>query len=252
MPTKELKSTITAADEAHLKAWISAIVPGLKSRWAKYLADLPPHQSPPELGDWLALLHAAIASPWKIPRYLSQLLGAPKSSAELQNGWAMLTGLFQLTFQAAQAEASQLDAVAWQSLTKIQSQIFKAAAHKTLVLENRPDTDMLNRRALYLQTVIDLNRKIVNGSDPTQVLDDVVALIQQNFDYEYVNLFLLNQVRHKLELQNAAWKHRPFKPEDFVSRKVGVEGLVGQVAATCQVLLVYEVSQNGYFVTHPY
>ena len=251
MSTKELRHNLTEADEAHLKAWISIIVPGLKARWANYLADLPPRQASPQLSDWLALLHAAIATPWKISRYLSQLLNAPKSSTELQNSWVTLTSLFALTFQAAQVEADQLDAAAWQSLTKIQNRILKAAANFSLVLENRPDTAVLSRRALYLQTVLDLNKKIVDTLNPNELLDDVVAIIQENFNYEYVNLFLLNQTKQRLELQNAAWKKQPFKPKNLISLKVGEEGIVERVAATGRMMLENDVSQNPNFLPHP-
>jgi len=174
------------------------------------------------------------------------------TSADLQQGWATLTGLFNLTFQTAQAEAGQLDAEAWRSLAEIQTRILKAAvAHLTLDRDNRPDTKILSRRALYLQTVIDLNRKIVDHWHPGNLLDEVVILIQQNFQYEYVNLFLLDQSQQKLELRNIAWKNQSPQIEDFISLKIGDQGIVGRVAATGRVVLVNDVSAEPQFQPHP-
>lgn len=252
MTTKELKQNSTeVVDEAHLKAWLAIIVPGLKARWSHFLADLPPHHPAPELGDWLALLHAAAVTPWKIPRFLNQLLDPPKSSAELQNSWLTLTHLFGLTFQAAQAEAERLDAAAWQSLTKMQNRILKAAANFALIRENRPDTAILSRRALYLQTVIDLNKKIVERPQSGELLNEIVTLIQRNFNYEYVNLFLLNPGKQKLELQNAAWKDESLKLTDLIEFNLGEDSVVGRVAATGQPLLLNDLSQNPHLQFHP-
>jgi len=253
MTTKELKENPTdVVDETHLKAWLAVIVPGLKARWTHFLAELPSPGAAPELGDWLALLHAAAMTPWKIPRYLNQLIAPPKTSAELQHGWLILTHLFGLTFQAAQAEANRLDAIAWQSLTKMQNRILKAAsASFSLTRDNRPDTAVLSRRALYLQTVTDLNKKIVDRAKPHDLLNEVVSLIQQNFNYEYVNLFILNAGKQKLELQHGAWKNRPFDPAGPITFALDQESLVGRVAATGQTVLVNNLAQHPQFKSHP-
>ncbi|MBE7474489.1 MAG: hypothetical protein DPW09_32865 [Anaerolineae bacterium] len=253
MTTKELKENPTdVVDETHLKAWLAVIVPGLKARWGHFLAELPSPGVAPELGDWLALLHAAAVTPWKIPRYLNQLIAPPKTSAELQHGWLILTHLFGVTFQAAQAEASRLDAVAWQSLTKMQNRILKAAsASFSLTRDNRPDTAILSRRALYLQTVTDLNKKIVDRAKPHDLLNEVVSLIQQNFNYEYVNLFILNAGKQRLELQHGAWKNQPFDPAGPITFALDQESLVGRVAATGQTALVNDLAQHPQLKSHP-
>lgn len=253
MTTNELKENPTdIVDETHLKAWLAVIVPGLKARWSHFLADLPPEGKAPELGDWLALLHTAAVTPWKIPRYLNQLIAPPKTSAELQYGWLILTHLFGVTFQAAQAEANRLDAVAWQSLTKMQNRILKAAtASFSLTRENRPDTAVLSRRALYLQTVTDLNKKIASRAQSHNLLNEVVTLIQQNFGYDYVNLFLLHPGKQKLELQYAVWKDQPFKQAGQITLAIGQESLVGRVAATGQVAQVKDSAQNPPVNPHP-
>ncbi len=245
--TQELKPPSAAVDEAPLRAWLSAITPGLKARWADHFAGQP---SPP-LGDWLSLLHAAALTPWKTSRYLSQLLNNPKSSAELKNSWVTLTQLFNLTLQATQAEADQLDPTAWQTLAKIQNRIMKEAANSTLVRENRPDTAMLSRRALYLQTVLDLNRKIVTVRPPQDLLAEVVSLIQQNFDYDYVNLFLLNPTTNWLEQRSAAWSNQPVRPEDLLNLKVDERSLVGRVAATGRLHLANDTAKEPAFKPHP-
>lgn len=248
---QELKHPITNVNEVQLKTWISVIAPELKAHWGDYFGNTTAKQSLPTLTDWLALLHVAAIAPWKIPRYLVNLLKAPKSSTELQNSWAILSSLFSLTLQAAQTESEKLGPAVWPVLMEIQTRIMHAAANFALVRENRPDTAILSRQALYLQTVTDLNRKIVGHSHPNKLLNEVVTLIQQNFDYEYVNLFLLQQTSYQLELQHLAWKTQHPKPEDFISLKVNEATTVGRVAATGRTILINDIAQEPNFSPHP-
>jgi PAS domain S-box-containing protein len=249
MATRESKQPPSEIDEHQLKAWIPVIAPGLRARWASFFADNA--SSAPNLTDWLALLHAAATNPWKIPRFLSQLLKSPKSGSDIQHSWVMLTHLFNLTFQAAQTQADQLDPVAWRSLIEIQNRIMKAAASYTLVRDHRPDTAVLSRRALYLQTVTDLNRKMINQRNSGQLFREIVTLIQENFDYDYVNLFLLNKTTHVLELQYAAWKNQSFRPAHVITLRVDQHGIIGRVAATGRAILVNDASKEPHFVPHP-
>ena len=250
MPIKEKLSNISEADNPPFKKWLSAIMPSLQSRWDDYTASLPINSSPPDFNTWIALLHAAAATPSKVPHYLNELLHTPKSGSDLQKGWVILTRLFALIFEAAQAEAPNLDADAWQSLLEVQNRILKAATNFVLLREERPATDVLTRRALYLKTTTDLHRKVLSISDPGELLDGATALIRQNFGYDYVNLFLLNQARQILTLRSSAREKQASQPEDNISFKVSEPGVVSRVAATGQTLLVNDVSQSSVFQPH--
>lgn len=247
----EVTDNRTRPSELKLETWIRAIIPPLKERWADYIATLPPHEAPPSLGDWLALLHTAAKSPWKVPRLLTAFLGTPKSSTELQEGWVKLTNLFALTFEVAQDRENQLDATAWQNLLDIQNRILKQAAQYTLVRDERPATDVLTRRALYLQTVTDLNKKIVNTWDSNELLDEVVVLIQKNFGYDYVNLFLLDASEQTLNLRSGIWQGQAPKMAENIRIPVNGPGLLSRVAATGRMIVEDDLSKETSYPTDP-
>jgi GAF domain-containing protein len=236
-----------------LEAWIPTVIPTLRTRWADYLFGLPAHQPAPNFGDWLSLLHAAAATDRpKISHYLAQLLNSDTNNDEnFLHDWVTLTDLFSLTFKAAQDKADQLNGAAWQNLLELQNRVLECAAQISEARRARPATDTLSRRALYLQTVTDLNQKIVTTWDPDQLLNEVIILVQQNFGYQYVHLFLLDQVRQILLLKHIVWEHKQPRPEDFITLRVGQGGLVGRAAATGQLLLVNDVLDHPDFLAHP-
>ena len=236
--------------QPNFEAWIESIRPDLNARWPDHFAGLPADQQPLPLTAWLNLLQTAATSPWKISDQLSQFLPAPSRTLDLQNSWSLLTNLFSLTFAAAQAAPTPLTVEAWQNLIQTQNQILKHAA-QLLVRADRPDTAVLTRRALYLQTVTELNKKIVDIWDPTEMLDQVVRVIQENLGYDYVNLFRLNQNGQTLTLQSAIWKGQHPHPAAPITLKVDPHGLVNRVAATGRPLLVNDRSQEPGLTTHP-
>jgi two-component system phosphate regulon sensor histidine kinase PhoR len=250
MPVTEPDNNPVGTSGVVLEAWIPTIIPALKSRWAKVAASAPAYGPIPNLSDWLTLFHLAATAPWKIADQLAHLLNHPKSGLERHNSWLLLTRLLALTFEAAQAESSQLDPTAWPSLLEIQSRILGQAAQVTLARENRPDTATLTRRALYLQAVAELSKRFTDTWDPDELLDGVVLIIQQVFGYEYVNLFRLNQAKQLLLLQAAIWQTRHPKPSERHSLLVGAECVVGRVAATGQTILVDDVSRDSNYLPY--
>ena len=250
MAAKEAKPNDVDTSESQLQPWLPLISPGLKTFWADYLFSLPANQPAPNVSDWLALLHISATAPDQLPQYLPQLLNLPQSNASLPNDWEMLTDLLELTFEAARAEADKLDGDDWQNLLLLQNRILKAAAQLSSAERLRPTSDVLTRRALYLQTITDISTTFNHFDHPSRILDEIVAVIQTNFGYEFVNLYLLNSSRQILTLQNAAWTNTQPKADDYVKIKVK-EGIVGRVAATGQGMLVNDVSLDASFAPHP-
>ncbi|KPK02346.1 MAG: hypothetical protein AMJ56_21065, partial [Anaerolineae bacterium SG8_19] len=242
-----------AADEMsrhpNLEGRLAIITPGLKTNWASYFTDSPTNQPKPSVAEWISLLQSAAARPWEISDRLSKLLNSPKSGPELQHSWILLTNLFSVTFEAAKIMADDFDPTGWQDLLEVQNRILRHAA-QLLVREDRPDTAVLSRRALYLQTITDLNKKIVDIWDPDELLDQVVNVIQQNLGYEYVNLYRLDQSEQMLTLQNAIWKGQHPRFETPIRLKVDTQGLANRVAATGRAMLVADVSQDLTFTHH--
>ena len=171
---------------------LAIITPGLETNWDSYFSDSPTNHPKPTVEEWVDLLQSGASRPWEISDRLSKLLRSPKSGPELQHGWVLLSNLFAVTFEAAKSMGDDFDPIGWQNLLEIQNRIQRHAA-QLLVREDRPDTAVLSRRALYLQTITDLNKKIVDIWDPDELLDQVVKVIHKNLDYEYVNLFHLGQ-----------------------------------------------------------
>lgn len=217
-----------------LPTWLTSLGPTLKTRWSSYFSG----PASPEVNAWLNLLHAAAATPWEVSERLSELLRLPQTSLDLQNSWITLSKLFAVTFEAAQASDEPPAASIWQNLLEIQNKILQQAATVSLTRPDRPNTSILSRRALYLQTITELNQKIINIWDPAELLDEVVVVIQKNLGYDYVNLFRLDQSTQTLTLQSAIWKGQRPKPENYFELKVDHQHTVGRVAATGQIAQV--------------
>ncbi len=246
MPTKEIKQNKITLSEAYLEAWIPAIIPALRECWADYLASLPANQATPEFGDWLALVHSAATTPNDIPDHLSRLFNIVQSDGASPNEWVLLTDLLGLTFEAA--KNSKINSDDWPSLIEIQNRILRAAAQAFGNKERTVNPPTQNIPTL--QAVSRLNRKIATITNPNKLLNEIVELIQQQFGYEYVNIFLVNSTKQTLSLHSAIWKNEPPKPKDFIKLKVG-QGIVGQVATTGQGVLVGNVSSHPDFIAHP-
>ncbi|MBN1991528.1 MAG: GAF domain-containing protein [Anaerolineae bacterium] len=243
MAVKESKNN-AATNQGELETWIPAVIPALKTCWAEHGTGLLAGRPLPKMSDWLALLHTAAVNPQKIPHHLAQLFNEPQRSADRQRSWIILTKLFAVTFEAVQQSASHLDAGAWPGLLEIQNRILRSAATVSLVGEDRPATDVLSRRALYLQIITDVNKKLVVLQDPNEVLAEVVALIQQNLGYDYVSLFSLDQAKQTLTLQSAAWKDQQPPVEALNRLPVAEQGLTSRAVTTGQAVLANDMAKD--------
>ena len=229
--------------------WIENLIPGLQTRWNDHFSSAPANQPVLALNDWLTLLQTAATAPWKISDQLSHLLNAPKSSLELQHSWGTLANLFTLTFEAGQSAVPELEPTAWQKLLEIQNRVLKHSA-QVLVREDRPDTAVLTRRALYLETITELNKKIVDIWDPDEMLDQVVKVIQKHLGYDYINIFRLNQNDQTIYLQSAIWKGQHPQADIPIRLKVNPQGIVSRVAATGRPMLVNEIAPEASSSAH--
>lgn len=232
-------------------AWLPLITPVLEGIWTQSTAN-PPTVQPVDLSSWLALLQlATTAPPDQLIPAISKLLQFPKSSRDIQIGWATLTQLFTFTFQAVQAEANRLDITAWQQLLDLQNRVMQAATQVLVAGQKRPTTDVLARRALYLQTINELHEKLIDLNDWNKLLDEVVSLLQKNLNYEYISLFLLNRAKQTLTLQNARWQNRRPDTVDLNSLRVGGREITARAAATKQIVLVNDLTQEPDFLPYP-
>ncbi|GEM_PF-874243 len=245
MPIKTIRYDQKTLED-YFEKWMTGFLSALKNQWDDFHLALPLAPPNPDFNNWLTLLYVAATNPEQISAYLIRLLDIPGNDSHLQNDWAILTDLFALTFEASRSGEKKS---VWQKLIKIQHLVFKAAAELSQIRKISPPTDVLARRALYLQTVTDLNKIFIDFRDLDKLLDEVVILIKEKFNYEYVSIFILNNAKQVLTLETATWGES-LLASDIFTIKVG-EGLIGQAASTGQTVLENNVSKNPNFLAVP-
>jgi putative methionine-R-sulfoxide reductase with GAF domain len=241
-----------AAKWLPLADWLPEIAPTLRVFWTDYVAEFSTKPfPPPNLTDWLTLLHVAETTPVKISYHLTQLLRHPKNGTELQEGWVTLTQMFALTFAALQSQANHISPEAWRSLVTLQNKVMTTAATSVLVRPNRPSTDILTRRANYLQTITDINKKIVAIRDTEELLSRLVGLIQQAFGYQYITLFLCKPNESSLSLHSTAWQNHQDELKSRPSLDVETSQVTTQAATTREVVWINDLTQAVDIAPHP-
>jgi len=250
MPANKPALSKNPAPDDRLETWVPKIIEALKAGWADQLLETPASQATPNLTDWLALIHAAAARPDELPKFLLQLLKLPKSATPPPGDWVMLTGLLNLTFEAAKSQGSQFTPADWQNLVEIQHRILAAAAQISANSPARPDTGTLSRREAYLHTTDALDHLFAAGTERDELLAGTVTLLRQNFPFEFVSLYLLDSTGQTLKLEFADWESVEFGPNDAILVNIE-QGIVGQAAATGQPYLVNNTTHETQFEAHP-
>lgn len=134
MPHQETKAE-TEHTPKPVEQWLPALVPPLKKLWPTITEAFP--YPPPNLADWLALLHTATTAPARISYYLSQLLHHPENRTEVERSWLILTRLFELTIDIAKNQAPPFEGDIWQNLLIVQNRVFQAAANDPTLKQNQ-------------------------------------------------------------------------------------------------------------------
>lgn len=239
MPTQD-NAGQSAGQKIAIETWMPSVIPALRTKWADTGTDLP------KMSDWLALLHTAAVAPARIPRALAQLFNTPQQPIDPQKTWQTLPTLFTLTFEAMQAANNGAVSTAWHDLLQIQNRILQTAGS---LAKNNGDAgdDSLTRQALYLKTITDLDKKIAVVHDANELLEEITALIQKNFGYDYVTFFALNQAQQNLDLQSAAWGEGQPDFEEKIRIPIDGQGATARAAGTGQPILVNNISKNSNF-----
>lgn len=107
------------------------------------------------------------------------------------------------------------------------------------------------KRAAQLATVSEVSRQVTALFDLDELLPRIVALIRARFGYTHVHLFTVDSearravFRASTHPRGAEWRARN------VGYRIGLEGLVGWVAAMGEPLLVNDVSKDPRFAPYP-
>ena len=101
----------------------------------------------------------------------------------------------------------------------------------------------LKRRATQLQTLSEVGREIASLLELAPLLNRIVNLIHEAFNYPYVTIFLIDQATGELVLQaGTGYKVEHAKA---VRLRVGEKSICGWVAGSGEPLLVNNVSQES-------
>ena len=118
------------------------------------------------------------------------------------------------------------------------------------VTEQKQAEEALRRRAIQLQAIGEVGRRVSSILKLDELLSYVVKAIQQSFGYYHVDIFLVDEVQDFVVFKASSisafekiWKkrHRRFK--------IGEEGMIGWVARSGRSLLANDVDQESHYVS---
>ena len=107
------------------------------------------------------------------------------------------------------------------------------------------------KRSTQMATISEVSRQVAALLDLDEVLQTIVERIREQFGYSYVQIFTLDSesgyliFRASTHPNAAAWRERPWK------LRIGLEGIVGWVAATREPLFVDDVTQDRRYILDP-
>jgi signal transduction histidine kinase len=105
--------------------------------------------------------------------------------------------------------------------------------------------DLKEINALY-----HVSRGLAGSLDPDQLLKNVVDLLQKNFGYYHVQVFLVDRQHDSLVARYGSGKIGDFLREQGYHLPVGT-GIVGHVAETGEPFMTNDVERVVFFVRHP-
>jgi putative methionine-R-sulfoxide reductase with GAF domain len=124
-------------------------------------------------------------------------------------------------------------------------------AEKEGIIEQLQQAEALQRqRARVIEASYEINSKLATILDPQQLVGEVVNQIQALFQYNYVQLYLMDDAGENLVVAGGTGD----AGQMLFSRRHQIpigKGLVGQAAATNEYVLVEDVSQIGTWISNP-
>jgi two-component system NtrC family sensor kinase len=101
-----------------------------------------------------------------------------------------------------------------------------------------------------INSLYQISRGLAGSLDPDQLLKNVVDLLQKNFGYYHVQLFLVDHDRDALVARYGSGKIGDFLREQGYHLPVGT-GIVGHVAETGEPFMTNDVDKIVFFIRHP-
>ncbi|MBI5303463.1 MAG: SpoIIE family protein phosphatase [Chloroflexi bacterium] len=129
--------------------------------------------------------------------------------------------------------------------------LFSMCAQASVAIQNARLYATERKRAGQLATVSEVSRQIASLLDLDELLRKTVALVRERFGYTNVHIFTVDRdagyvmFRASTHPRGVEWRERG------IGYRIGLEGLVGWVAATGKPLLVNDVSKEPRFAPYP-
>lgn len=124
-------------------------------------------------------------------------------------------------------------------------------AQAAVTIQNARLYAIERKRAAQLATVSEVSRQVAALLDLDELLPRIVHLIRERFGYSHVHLFTVDAENRRVVFRASTHP----RGEDWRARnigyRIGLEGLVGWVAATGKPVLVNDVSQEPRFAPYP-
>ncbi len=115
------------------------------------------------------------------------------------------------------------------------------------ITEQKQAEEAVRRRAIQLQTIGEVSRRVSSILNLDELLSYVVGAIQKNFGYYHVDIFLVDQGYAVFRTSSNPAVGRLWK-EQNLRYKAGQEGLIGWVAKNGQTILANDISQESRYL----
>lgn len=110
----------------------------------------------------------------------------------------------------------------------------------------------LERRSTQLRTAAEVSKSASLILDPDELIDQAVNLIQEQFDFYYVGLFLLDEARENAVLRAGTGEAGRKMLERGHQLEVGGESMIGWSVAHAEARIASDVSQETVHFANPF
>ncbi len=130
--------------------------------------------------------------------------------------------------------------------------LMSMASHAAVAIQNARLYAIERKRAAELATVSEVSRQVASVLDLDDLFQQVVNRIQERFGYYRVHIFTVDRDAGYVVFRASTDPHRSVWREHGWRLRLGLEGIVGWVAAIGEPLIVDDIRQEPRFVLGPY
>lgn len=206
-----------------------------------------------EASAWISVALIAIAvMTWAVVNDAYTVPASTQSEAEawlqasmIYFGVISAVGVAQFMFSFSQSRALQLSRHQAEELEATQAKLIARTEQQERAYRE------LDRRARYLAATGEVSRVVAAILDLDELLDRVVMLISEQFDFYHAGIFLLDDVRAWAVLRAVSSEGGRRMLARNHRLKVGAEGIVGHVSSSGRPRIALDVSEDITWAENP-